>query len=377
MARMFWVALWLALILGLNACAGKTTPPGANMISGSLITLEGLAGSYTILQWREGLSISIVDDRQGSHESSGSGSTDDPIWRGQGKISTENGRGVTWRVETTDGKTAQFYINEQAYDLTEGTLFLIKTNAESPQIMQYQSHQNGGCSNDETCQRLLMQDAVVLQFTRETLELTDQPSPTEMQSDPTMSSPIAISEAWVPAGWMTYTSQQCEYEISYPAEMEVHPQTPYSDLLVFNLSTLDEGPRNFVYVSVITPDIKRMAEQGVYNHDVYNYDSVVMENLLKMEVGESKSVHASLNMESGFTYQRQPDTMINGYTAQTYENIRPWEFPEGTKETRYYISLNGCTYLIGGYMDTAGSNLPGVMTEELFKKIVATIRLIP
>jgi hypothetical protein len=80
-------------------------------------------------------------------------------------------------------------------------------------------------------------------------------SPTQMEPGPTALSPIATSETLVPGGWETHTSQQCEYEISYPAEIQIHPQTPYSDLLVFDLSNSDAGPRNFVYVSVITPDI--------------------------------------------------------------------------------------------------------------------------
>jgi hypothetical protein len=88
-------------------------------------------------------------------------------------------------------------------------------------------------------------------------------------------------------------------------------------------------------------------------------------------------VHASLDLASGFTFQRQEDTMLSGHTAQTYENLRPWEFPEETKEIRYYLSLDGCTYLIGGYMDVAGSTQEGVITEELFQQIIATIQLIP
>jgi hypothetical protein len=82
-------------------------------------------------------------------------------------------------------------------------------------------------------------------------------------------------------------------------------------------------------------------------------------------------------VESGFTYQRQSDTLISGYTAQTYENIQPWEFPGGTKEIRYYLSLNGCMYLIGSYLDTTQSNQAGAITEELFNQIVATIQLNP
>ena len=203
------------------------------------------------------------------------------------------------------------------------------------------------------------------------------PSATKPQSAPTTLLSTATSEALIPTGWATHASQQCEYAISYPSEIEVTDQNPYSGTLRFKLANPDEGPRNFIYVSVIAPEIQNMVKDGIYNNDVYNYDPAEADSLLNMQVGESKSLREDLNVESGFTYQRQPDTMISDHTAQTYENVQPWEFPGGTKEIRYYLSLNECTYIIGGYLDTTGSNQPGAITEDLFHQIVATIQLMP
>jgi hypothetical protein len=203
------------------------------------------------------------------------------------------------------------------------------------------------------------------------------PTVTEPEVVPTTAVPTTISEAPIPAGWATHTSQKCEYVISYPTEMLAHAQNPYSETIIFNLANPEEGARNFIYVSVIAPEIQNMVKQGVYFHDVYNYDPVETEILLNMQVGESKAVHDIANTAPSFTYQRKPDTQINGYAAQTYESLQPWEFPLGTKEIRYYLSQNGCTYLIGGYMDTTGSNQPGAIKEELFQQIVATIQLTP
>jgi hypothetical protein len=372
-----WIVPLLAIFLGSSACASKATPPGANIIFASLITSEGSGGSYTLLQWKEGLSISIIDDSQGPHESPGSGSTEDPVWRGQGSIRSESGQNITWHVETTDGKKAKFFINEQSYDLAQGTLFLIKTNNGSPQIMQHQNRYNGGCSDDESCQQLLKQDPAVLQFIQETLQLPGSPSQNESPAGLTTPLPTASGEAPAPAGWLTHTSQQCEYAISYPAEMQVTDQNRYSQIFGFKLANPEEGARNFIYVSMITPEIQNRVKQGINNGDVYNYDPVHTEILLNMQVGESKPVHMSPKMETWFTYERKPDTQISDHTAQTYENLQPWEFPAGTKEIRYYWSLNGCSYLIGGYLDTTESNQPGAITEYLFHQIVATIQLMP
>jgi len=96
-----------------------------------------------------------------------------------------------------------------------------------------------------------------------------------------------------------------------------------------------------------------------------------------MQTGESKSVHPAPAMETGFNFERKPDTQISSHIAQTYENIQPWEFPDGTKEIRYYLPSDGCIYLIGGYVNTTQSNQPGAITEELFNQIVTTIQLIP
>jgi len=200
------------------------------------------------------------------------------------------------------------------------------------------------------------------------------PAATEPQAAPLAT---ATSEALIPAGWATYTGQKCGYAISYPPEMQVTDQNPYSQTLLFKLADVDAGARNFLYVSVIDPEIESMVKQGVYQHEVYNYDPPAADILLNLQVGESRSVHQSATVASGFTFQRLPDTTIGGHPARAYENAQPWEFPIGTKEIRYTVSLDKCTYLIGGYMDTAGAQQPGTVTEHLFRQIVATIKLMP
>lgn len=191
--------------------------------------------------------------------------------------------------------------------------------------------------------------------------------------------PADTSQSPVPVTWVTYNSanQQCGYAISYPPEMQVTEQTPYSQTLGFKLPDSDAGIPNFIYMSVVTPEIQKMVEDGIYNHDVYNYDPAAIEILVNMQTGESKSVHPAPVMETGFTFERNLDTQISGHIAQTYENIQPWEFPGGTKEIRYYLPSDGCIYLIGGYVDTTQSNQPGAITEELFNQIVTTIQLNP
>jgi hypothetical protein len=181
-------------------------------------------------------------------------------------------------------------------------------------------------------------------------------------------------EATVPSGWESYTNQaQCGYALSFPADMEGISQGTYSWSLSYT-STQPSGPvPNFIYISVI-PDGFQSSESGV----IYNYDAVETEFLLNMQVGESGSWREGTNLADTapwFTHTRLPDTTLGNQTARTYENTQPWEFPPGTKEIRYYLQANGCTYLIGGYMATVGSGEPGAISQELFDQIIATFRV--
>ena len=200
-----------------------------------------------------------------------------------------------------------------------------------------------------------------------TATATIDPTPTETTIPAT-----ATGEASVPAGWTVHTSQRCEYELSYPAEMQFSSSNPYSDFLDFKLNNPDEGARNFVYISVVDQDFRSLNPE-----DVYNYDPSVVEQMIALNVGESKALHSSPDMAPWFTYHRLPDVTLSGYPAQAYENVQPWEFPQGTKGIRYFLSLNGCLYQIGAYVDTTGSSQPGAITEDLFNQIVATMSLTP
>jgi hypothetical protein len=152
--------------------------------------------------------------------------------------------------------------------------------------------------------------------------------------------------------------------------MDAASQGTYSWMLSF-ITAEPSGPvPNFIYISVI-PDDFQSSEPGV----IYNYNPVELLTLLNTQVGESRSLRDDPTLADWFTYTRLPDTALGDQTAQTYENDQPWEFPLGTKEIRYYLQAQGCTYLIGGYMATVGSGQPGAMDEELFDQIIATFRL--
>ena len=184
-------------------------------------------------------------------------------------------------------------------------------------------------------------------------------------------SPTVVPSQTPPPGWETYAyHEQCSYLIDHPANMDGASQSAYSWLL---RSTAEDpsGPvPNFLYISVV-PDDFQNNEPGV----IYNYDPAEAQSLLSMQVGETRSLREDPNTASWFTYTRLPDTTLGVQAAQSYENNQPWEFPPGTKEIRYYLKGNGCTYLVGGYISTVGSGQAGAIDQVLFEQIVATFRL--
>lgn len=185
--------------------------------------------------------------------------------------------------------------------------------------------------------------------------------------------PAAPPTPTLPPGWVTYAHPgQCAYALNHPSEMDATSQGTYSWIL----SSAAAGPSgpvpNFVYVSVIPDNFQSGGDEIIYN-----YDPVEADALLKLQVGESRSLREDPNLAPWFTYLRLSDTTLNSQTAQTYENAQPWEFPPGTKEIRYYLKSNGCTYLVGGYLSTVGSGQPGAIDQELFDQILATFRPAP
>lgn len=189
---------------------------------------------------------------------------------------------------------------------------------------------------------------------------------------PATQDPILPTPTVAP-GWERYTASatqgQCGFVIDHPLDMEPASQGTYN-WIIRSTAAEPSGPvPNFVYVSVIPDDVPGPDEI------IYNYDPAEAQTLLSLQVGESRSLREDPNLADWFRYTRLPDTTLSGLAARTYENLQPWEFPPGTKEIRYYLQANGCTYLIGGYLSTVGSGQMGAIDQELFEQVAATFRL--
>jgi hypothetical protein len=150
----------LALLLAATGCY-RTTPPGPITAGGQF---EGAA--YVYYRWEQGLRIMIWHDATNA-TSSGSGSTSDPVYRVEGRALYDDGSELSWTIETRDGQTAQLTLNGVVYDLSAGTLFLVRQSGGSIQVEQLRRDLSGVEANEESILAFAQDDAQVARFIEE------------------------------------------------------------------------------------------------------------------------------------------------------------------------------------------------------------------
>jgi serine/threonine protein kinase len=95
--------------------------------------------------WEEGhleRLTELLDAHQPRHEQgnreheSSVGPADNPVRRHRGSASTADGRTYAWQLETKDERTGKFTVDRREYDLSKGTLLLVKTQGKTVQVLQ-------------------------------------------------------------------------------------------------------------------------------------------------------------------------------------------------------------------------------------------------
>lgn len=127
--KLFTLSIFAFLLLA--GCSRRTTPPGPDTIGG---TVGGT--SYTMLVWDEGLRILIWSDIAAASTSAGGGSTEDDVYRQEGRAEAPDGRSYDYYLETSNGVTADFSIDGVPYDLQQGALFLMVTRGGETSVQQ-------------------------------------------------------------------------------------------------------------------------------------------------------------------------------------------------------------------------------------------------
>ena len=157
--KYFWVLFFLIASL-VSGCEMKSTPPGGSSVFG--MVEEAV---YTYHFWVEGLNFLIWHDlSHGSESCGGTGSTEDPVYRLECRAEALDGRSLDWVVHTTDGITAEMWINGQSIDLSQGNMFLIRIQDGEADIVQLERDLSGIGSDNAAIEALAVDDPDVAAF---------------------------------------------------------------------------------------------------------------------------------------------------------------------------------------------------------------------
>lgn len=155
-------SLFILLGLILPACSQSKKAPDPESISGVYVH-----AGYEFYYWQEGLRVMIWHD--GIHHQSCSSFTN-----GSYKIEclgeAISEHTFTWRLETEDGKTAHFTIDDQPFDLNAGSLFIVESSSGDTKVKQIKRDLSAIQATAGSVTEFGLSDPVILEFTRLSLE---------------------------------------------------------------------------------------------------------------------------------------------------------------------------------------------------------------
>jgi hypothetical protein len=93
---------------------------------------------YEFFHWEEGLNVMIWHDAVSNSSCDSSGSTDDAVHTVICHAVSGTGKRFDWQIETLDGLTGEFRINDKPFDLSEGRIFIVTTSGGAIDIQQEQ-----------------------------------------------------------------------------------------------------------------------------------------------------------------------------------------------------------------------------------------------
>lgn len=150
----------ILLVVLLAGCAPKSTPPGANAISG---VAEGARYSYHY--WDEGLALLFwYNFSSGGEGCVGSRATEDAVYRLECDVDALTGQRVTWLAETPDGVTGDLWIDGRRYDLTKGSMFLVTARGDTPHVEQVMRDASQWTRDANFLAALATEDPAVIDF---------------------------------------------------------------------------------------------------------------------------------------------------------------------------------------------------------------------
>ncbi|MFZ3301524.1 MAG: hypothetical protein WA152_02310 [Microgenomates group bacterium] len=148
-----------------------------------------------------------------------------------------------------------------------------------------------------------------------------------------------------------YSNTDLGFSINMPEDYKVVKEGDYSVRIMPDTEVLGMGPTNFVYISVVKPEMKNSLGE------IYNYNAEQFKDLIALEnVGDSVdlSKNSPVGMGEWFTYTVVAVEDIDNGKVKNFQNLKPWEFPSGTTENRFIYGTEKNIYILGYYTGGEG-----------------------
>ena len=147
------------MILIFAGCSPVSTPPAPDMVGGVYVH-----AAYEYFHWREGLGIMIWYNAAQSSSCDSSGSTSEKKHVVRCQTSYESGRSLDWQIETSDGLTAKFVLDNNQFSLSDGNVFVVSTTQDPPEIRQFQRDLSGVKPENESIIEFGLNDPDIAKF---------------------------------------------------------------------------------------------------------------------------------------------------------------------------------------------------------------------
>jgi hypothetical protein len=122
----------------LVACSVASTPPAPDTAAGVYIDT-----GFEYYRWEEGLALMIWHDAVKSSYCGSHSATESPLFVLECSAISRADHGVDWHLETDDGATADFSIDDRPFDLEAGSVFIITTSTGEVEVVQLQRELSG------------------------------------------------------------------------------------------------------------------------------------------------------------------------------------------------------------------------------------------
>ena len=168
-----------------------------------------------------------------------------------------------------------------------------------------------------------------------------------------------------------YSNDELGYSLRIPKGYRIESEGKYSVRILPDVDVVGVGPANYVYISVVVPAMRSAVGE------VYNYNPSQFTKLIALDrVGDTTDVSAQdgNSMKQWFTYTLVSYDDVDTQRAKNFQNMKPWEFPEGTTENRFIFEANTNVYIIGYYTGGDSTHIEAQVDPRVTYAMVKSFR---